>query len=173
MDADTGVVTWTANGPMFDRSADIGWGVTIDGLAAELVTGTLRVTDSDRDYPLLRFGTIPVWPAGLNVADLDGDGDTEMLVMAYRGLFGLAADGAGGYRQSWAYPFSLDVVTQYSSVRRRAVASGDVDGDDRHEIFAAVGRTLTKLDGVARRPEVTRQLGASEGATTCCSPISK
>ena len=148
---------------MFDRSAEIGWGITIDGLAAELVTGTLRVTDSDRDYPLLRFGTeIPVWPAGLSVADFDADGDTEMLVMAYRGLFELAADGAGGYRQSWAYPFSLDVVTQYSYNRRRALASGDVDGDDRHEIFAAVGRTLTKLDGVARRPEVTRELGASE-----------
>ena len=160
---DTGVVTWTASGPMFDRSVEIGWGITIDGLAARVRDGHAADNGLDRDYPLLRFGTeIPVWPAGLSVADFDADGDTEMLVMAYRGLFELAADGAGGYRQSWAYPFSLDMVTQYLLSGRGLWRAGTCDGDDRHEIFAAVGRTLTKLDGVARRPEVTRELGASE-----------
>ena len=160
VDADTGVVNWTAGGPMFDRTMDVGWGITLDDSSAQPATGTITVTDSSRDYPLLRFGTkIPTWPAGLSVGDFDDDGDVEVLVQAERWLYELESDGAGGYRQSWAHPYSLNRETQYSyNSSKASVATGDVDGDDRHEIFTAVGSTITKLDGVERRPVATRQL---------------
>jgi hypothetical protein len=160
VDPDTGVVSWTAGGPMFDRTMTIGWGVTVNDPSALLATGTLQVTDSTRDYPQLRFGTqIPTWPAGLSVADHDDDGDTEMLVMGQRHLFELEADGAGGYRQSWAYPFAFGAEEPYSyNSTKTALATGDVDGDGPHEIFVSAGRVITKLDGVDRRREATLRL---------------
>ena len=162
---DTGVVSWTAGGPMFDRTMDINWGITVTGPTAQLATGTLQVTDSGRDYPLMRSGVeIPVWPAGLSVGDLDADGDSEMLIMGRRWLFELESDGTG-YRQSWAYPYALNIDTQYHYQGKNSLTTGDVDGDGRHEIFAAVGRTLTKLDGDERRAVATRQLASSEACS--------
>jgi hypothetical protein len=160
VDPTTGVVSWTPSGPMFDRAMNVSFGIAVDSPSVELGIGTIQVTDANRDYPLLRFGTqIPTWPAGLSVGDFDDDNDAEMLVMGNRWLFELEYDGAGGYRQSWAYPFALDADTQYSyNSGKASLATGDVDRDGRHEIFTAVGRTITKLDGVNRRPVATRQL---------------
>jgi hypothetical protein len=161
LDAATGVVDWTPTGPMFDREMDFHFGLSVTD-AAPVTTGTITVTDTTRDYPLARFGVqIPVWPAGLSVADFDDDGDVEMLVLAQRALFELESDGAGGYRQSWAYPYALNTETEYFSWRS-AMVSGDVDGDGRHEIFVASGETLTKLDGVTRRAVATRELRSNE-----------
>jgi hypothetical protein len=160
IDPTTGEVSWTANGAMFDRTMRVGWGITVDAATTQPATGTFEITDSSRNYPLVRFGAkIPSWPSGLLIDDFDDDNDVEMLVMSQRWLFELERDGAGGYRQSWAYPYSLDLDTQYSyNASRGSVASGDVDGDGRHEIFTAVGRTIMKLDGVERRPVASRQL---------------
>ena len=162
VDPDTGVVNWTPTGPMFDREMNVNWGIMVDG-AAELGRGTLRVTDPTRDYPLMRFGTqIPVSPSGLSLADLDDDGDREMLIMGNRWLFEMESDGAAGYRQSWAYPYALNVDTQNYYQNRNALATGDIDGDRKHEIFAAAGRTITKLDGDERRAVATYQLAQFE-----------
>lgn len=160
VDPDTGAVNWTASGPMFDRTMDVAWGITVDDPTAQLATGTLEVTDSSRDYPQLRFGMqIPTWPAGLSVGDFDDDGDDEMLIMSERWLFELESDGAGGYRQAWAYPYVFEVDEPYSyGSMKSSLATGDVDDDGRHEIFAAVGSTITKLDGVERRPTATTRL---------------
>jgi hypothetical protein len=152
IDPMTGVVTWTPTGPMFDRTLDVNWGITVVGDYAYPATGTTRVEDPDRDYPLLRTGMrIPLLDA-LQVGDFDGDGDTEMLLLGVRWLLEIEADGAGGYRQSWAYPFVFDVDDEYSPFgRRRALTTGDVDGDDAHEIFVTADNRLIKLDGVERR----------------------
>ena len=168
VDPATGIVSWTPSGPMFDRAMNVSFGIAVDSPSVELGTGTIQVTDANGDYPLLRFGTqIPTWPAGLSIGDFDDDDDVEMLVIGSRWLFELEYDGSGGYRQSWAYPYALDVDTQYSyNSGRASLATGDVDGDGRHEIFTAVGRTITKLDGVERRPVATRQLTQQYAACT-------
>jgi len=162
---DTGVVSWTPTGPMFDREMNVNWGIAADG-PAELGRGTLRVTDPTRDYPLMRYGTqIPVLPSGLSIGDFDNDGDREMLIMGERWLLEMESDGVGGYRQSWAYPYDLDVATQSYYSTRNALATGDVDGDGEQEIFAAAGHTITKLDGDERRAVATRELQPSEACT--------
>jgi hypothetical protein len=161
IDPDTGVVNWTARGPMFDRTMNVGWGVTVDEPTAQPVTGTLQVTDPSRTYALLRFGTPgPSGRAGLSVGDFDNDGDAETLIMGQRRLYELETDGAAGYRQSWVYPYALDLDAQF--VYRSAVATGDADGDGLHEVFAVVGRTITKLDGAERRRAGTVQLDPGE-----------
>jgi len=166
VDPVTGVVNWTPSGPMFDRTMNVSFGIAVDSPSVELGVGTIQVTDANRDYPLLRFGTqIPTWPAGLSIGDFDDDDDVEMLIMGNRWMFELEYDGAGGYRQSWAYPYALEVETQYSyNAGRASLATGDVDGDGHHEIFTAVGRTITKLDGIERRPVATRQLSEQYAA---------
>jgi hypothetical protein len=166
VDPDTGVVSWTAGGPMFDRTMDFNWGITLSDSSATLATGTLQVTDSERDYPMMRFGMKnPVWPAGLSIGDFDEDGDNEMLIMNQRGLFELESDGTGAYRQPWAYPYALDIDTQNSYQTKNSLAAGDVDSDGMHEIFASSGRTLTKLDGVERRPVARWRLAEREACS--------
>jgi hypothetical protein len=154
-----GRVTWTASGPMFDRSMDVHWGVSMAGTTAVALSGTIRVVDPARRYPLRRTGIqIPVWTSGLQVTDLDGDDRAEVLVAASGGLYELARSGAG-YAQRWMYPFSpgdRDAIG--------AVVAHDVDGDGRQEIFFSAGSVLVKLDGVDRR-EIARLDAA--GAYSC------
>jgi hypothetical protein len=162
IDPSTGVVNWTASGPMFDRTMNVAWGITVDDPTAEPATGTLEVTDPNRDYALLRFSArSPTGQrAGLSIGDFDNDGDVETLIIGQRWLFELDADGSGSYLQTWAYPHALNIDMGFEY--RSAVATGDADGDGLQEIFAVVGRTLTKLDGAERRPIGTMQLGPDE-----------
>jgi hypothetical protein len=163
VDPVTGVVTWTPTGAMFDRTLDVNWGITVVGDYAYPATGTLRVEDPDREYPLLRTGIqIPLLDA-LQIGDFDGDGDTEMLLLGVRWLLEIEADGAGGYRQSWAYPFDFGIDEEFSPYgARRGFAVGDVDGDDAHEMFVAAGTRLFKLDGLERRVVASIDVGTDE-----------
>ena len=162
----TGMVNWTPQGPMFDRTLDVGWGITVDLTGAHAATGTIRVEDPTRPYPLLRTGVqIPLLGA-LRVGDFDDDNDTEMLLLGLRWLLEIESDGAGGYRQSWAYPFAFDSADAYSSFgAQRTMTTGDVDGDDRHEIFVTTDNGIVKLDGVERRVVASVALGPDERCT--------
>ena len=172
VDAQTGAVTWTAGGPMFGTSMDVNWAIGVDNPVARTASGTITVTDPTRRYPLMRTGIeIPLWPAGLRVGDFDGDGNEEMLILSNRSLYELKSDGAGGYRQSWMYPFSFFVpsdpypstATSYypnTAASGTALATGDVDGDGKQEIFVAARETIVKLDGVQRRVAATTTLDA-------------
>ncbi|GEJ57761.1 FG-GAP-like repeat-containing protein [Anaeromyxobacter diazotrophicus] len=154
-----GLVSWPASLPMFDRSLDVHYAVTLAGSPTSRFTGTLQVVDPARQPPLYRTGIeIPVWHSGLRVADLDGDGRAEMLVASGSGLYELARSGSG-YAQRWAYPFSpgdTDTV--------QAVAVRDLDGDGKPEIFFSTGDLVVELDGASRR-EVGRY--ESGGAFAC------
>lgn len=151
-----GVVTWTASGPLFDQLTDFNWGVRVAGDTASLLSGTFAVTDAAREYPLRRTGVqIPVQHSGLKIGDLDGDGDSEMLVGSSQTVYVLSRSGAD-YQQSWVYPFDVN-NTDYSNVVR-AVAAGDVDSDGRQEIFFSKGAALVRLDGISRREAARNSL---------------
>jgi len=156
----SGLVTWTAALPMFDRSIDVHFGITLSSSPKSRLTGTIRVDDAARELPLYRTGIeIPVWHAGLQVTDLDGDGRAEMLVASsHSGLFELARSGTG-YAQRWAYPFSPG-----DSEAVQAAVARDLDGDGKQEIVFATGDLLVELDGATRR-EVARY--KSNGAFSC------
>ena len=146
VDPVTGRVAWTVEKlPMFDREMEVGWQVGSSGHSVEPVAGTLLVVDPNRQYPLMRTGiTEVVALEGLQIADLDGDGDVEMLMRGlHNGVVSTTEWNGRDYTQSWAYPF--DVALD-------AVRHGDIDADGHHEIFLLSGNAMTRLDGVERRP---------------------
>ena len=147
VDPVSGRVTWPATPPMFDRSMDVNWRIGSTGDPVEPMSGTIRVVDPNRQYPLMRTGfTVP---RSLRIADFDDDGDQEILVLDHAGVYVLEWDGQN-FVQSWAYPFRIG----NSSVD--AVATGDSDGDGRHEFFLLAGDTMARLDGIERRVVYSR-----------------
>ena len=154
VDPVTGRVAWTVvKLPMFDREMEVGWQVGSSSDSVVPASGTIRVVDPDRQYPLMRTGITRVNPySGLHVADLDGDGDEDILVLsAYGRVYALEWNGEE-YLQSWAYPFPIGTRSNW---RIHSAASGDIDGDGHHEIFLHAGETMIRLDGVERRLAVS------------------
>jgi hypothetical protein len=143
-------VSWTPTLPMFDAAMDVHFGVASAASPSVAMQGTLHVVDPGRAYALRRTGfEIPSTRNGFFAGDLDGDGDEELLVASFRGVFELANVG-GAYAQVWALPFA--VATGQGAT---AVAARDLDGDGHAEIFVSQANVLLALDGVARR-EVAR-----------------
>ena len=142
VDPVTGEVSWVADEPMFERSMDVGWGVTVDVAGAQATTGTIRVNDPSRELPLFRSDTnVPRSSDAMRIGDFDGDGRNEALIAG--GVLHELESHGDAYRQSWAHPYLWTYV----------LATGDIDGDGRHEIFAQTAGTLVRLDGVERRVE--------------------
>ncbi|HWK49567.1 MAG TPA: VCBS repeat-containing protein, partial [Steroidobacter sp.] len=154
-----GDVSWSAVGPLFDRDTDFKWGVRVTGVPSAQLTGTIKVTDASREYPLRRTGlSIPVRHSGLRIADLDGDGTREMLVGSRQAVYVLSRSGAT-YQQSWVYPFDPGVRSDDNSgAGLQAVTSADIDGDGKQEIFFSKTSRLVRLDGVARREAANTEL---------------
>ncbi len=144
-----GDVTWTAVGPMFEPVVDFAWGIRVSGDAASLLSGSFEVTDAARADPVLRTGVrIPIQHSGLRIADLDGDGDREMLVGSLQALYVLSRIGSS-YQQSWVYPFAVGSNDPTEMIS--AVAARDIDNDGAQEIFFSKGGLLLRLDGESRR----------------------
>ena len=152
IDAQTGLVTWRAELPMFDRTLDVHWQVSSSRDEVAPASGTITVVDESRRYPLLR--TDLQRPRRLQVGDLDGDGGVEMLVLGADGPPHVLEWNGEDYVQTWAYPFPVgDHGGGFD-----AVAHGDIDGDGRHEIFVAAQQKLVRLDGVGRRQAAAADL---------------
>ena len=155
LDARTGAVTWVADLPMFDRTLDVNWRIAVNDASVQARSGTIRVEDPARLYPVARGARgAPLWPSGLEVGDFDGDGDVEMLILSSDSLYELERDGAGGYRQAWRYPFAFRATPESIGPFQRSgrsIAVGDVDHDGKAEIFVATEASIAKLDGVHRR----------------------
>ena len=153
VDPVSGSVEWDARVPMFDREMDIGWRIGSSNSPAEPVSGVLRVVDPDRQYPFMvsGFSGTP-----LRIADLDSDGDEEMLLLNESGHVYLLEWDGQDYRQTWAHPFANDEEVGFGSL-----TTGDIDGDGHQEIFLA-GRgphvgddAMIRLAGSDRRVEDT------------------
>lgn len=152
-----GEVSWTAAGPLFDRVTDFNWGVRVTGDMSSLLAGTIEVTHDTREYPLSRTNlSIPVQHSGLHIADLDNDGDREVLIGAAQAVYVLSHS-SGSYEQSWVYPFDVGTSDVYGS-GVQAVTAADIDGDGHHEIYFSKGGHLVRLDGVTRREAAGREL---------------
>src|SRR5262249_20081703 len=75
-----GMVSWTAELPLFDQQLDVNWAVGIPGTESNLA-GTIRVRDLARPPALLRSGLeVPRSQAAIQVVDLDGDGISEAII---------------------------------------------------------------------------------------------
>src|SRR6185312_3805606 len=56
-----GHASWTAGGPLFDKETDFNWGIRVQGDDLSVLSGTIKVTDAARLYPIRRNGvSIPV-----------------------------------------------------------------------------------------------------------------
>jgi FG-GAP-like repeat len=143
---DDGHVTWAPNQPMFDRQLDVSWSIVVASGGSDSVyaRGTTRITDADREYPLRRTG-MDTWyiDEGIQVLDLDGDGDEEILVASPSSIYELRREGSA-YAQSWVHPFWP------GGAGITALATGDTNGDGHQEIFFAAG-DIHMLDGATRR----------------------
>ena len=153
VDPVNGRVEWDARLPMFDREMDIGWRIGSSNSPAESVSGVLRVVDPDRQYPFMVSGFSG---RPLRIADLDSDGDEEMLLLNESGHVYLLEWDGQDYRQAWAHPFANDEEVGFSSL-----TTGDIDGDGHQEIFLAGGGphvgddSMIRLAGSDRRVEDT------------------
>ena len=143
---DSGLVSWTARGPMFEPTLRVNYGVTIDEPGAGVATGSFVVTDPNHVPPLARGAITQPTYDGLRVADLDSSGDAEILVATDWGIYELEKAPGDGYRQTWATFNSAadgDFVT--------GIGVEDVDSDGRAEIFASYwSRTIVQYSGVDR-----------------------
>lgn len=141
-----GHVTWTPNQPMFDRQLDVSWSIAIAAGGSDSVhaSGTTRITDPGRKYPLRRTG-FDTWyiDQGIQVLDLDGDGEQEILVASSSSIYEMRREGSA-YVQSWVHPF------RPGGAGVTALAAGDTNGDGHQEIFFAAG-DIHVLDGATRR----------------------
>jgi hypothetical protein len=146
-----GIVTWVAELPMFGTSLDVNYGIALTGNEA-VYAGTVRVMDSDRAPPMRRSG-IEVAPrdGALQIVDLDGDGDREVLMAGSATVAEYAWNGTD-YEQRWSYPFHLG--NEYSV----SVAAADVMGSVLSEIFIASGEQVLRLDGPFRTTGATLSL---------------
>jgi hypothetical protein len=166
VDGSTGTVTWRPAGPLFDRQADFNWAVRNTTEPYSVVSGTLRVTDAARRYPVFRAA--PASPYGqdaIEVADFDGDGDREIMVAGVGTLTETSRVGTG-YEQTWAYPFAI--MPSGGSLGTSAylgLASADLDGDGKRELFVSGERVLAKLDGADRREVARIDTFSNEGGT--------
>jgi hypothetical protein len=142
---DTGVVSWTARGPMFERTLRVSYGVSIDELGAGVATGSLVVTDPSHVPPLMRGTSGHPGYGGLRIGDFDADGDLETLVAGYNGIYELTRAAGGGYEQAWA-----DFLAFGNADFPTAMAAGDVVGNNRAEIFVAYGSTIVMRSGTDR-----------------------
>ncbi len=141
-----GLVTWSPSGPMFDQSMDFNWAVRLKADPTARLTGTITLNDPNRKYPLMRTNPgVPLGSHCLDIQDFDGNGSKVALIGSNVSLYILGKVGTE-YVQTWAYPFDPGQGSVIS-----AVASGDVDGDGRREIFFASGNLIVQLDGVNRR----------------------
>jgi hypothetical protein len=149
---DTGVVSWTARGAMFERTLRVNYGVSTDEPGAGVATGSFVVTKPNHLPPLAR-GVVGQ-PSSMHIGDLDGDGDLETLVASSDGVYELQKAAGPGYRQTWADFTTVD------GNGPTGIAAADIDGDRRAEIFvAAYGGTILKYSGsdrsLARRAKLS------------------
>ncbi len=155
VDPVSGQVQWDASLPMFDRNIDIGWNIGSSSGPAEMVSGVLRVEDPDRQYPFMVSGANSVFRGGTRVADIDGDGADDMLVVNDLGhVYTIGWDGKI-LRETWTHPFAINT---HSGIE--AASSGDIDGDGRHEIFL-MGNYNQESDSLIRLDGLERQIVAS------------
>jgi hypothetical protein len=159
----SGQVSWTPSGPLFDRTVNMNWGVRLHDTPTVTLSGTITVTDPNRNYPLLRTDAgLATSSSSLDVEDFAGDGHREMLIASQQSVFLLQKNGTD-YDQIWAYPFDTA-----SGAWIAAVASGDVNGDGHREIFFSAGPVVVELDGVTRR-EIARY-GTTATGTSGSNP---
>ena len=138
-----GAATWLAVPSMFEDHIDIAWSIGLRDAPAAAVSGTLRVNHAARQAPLMRAGiTVQQHREDIAIADLDANGVGDILVSDGRVLS--IVDKVGGeYLEKWSYPFSLS--DGQSGVT--AIATGDVVGDSKPEIFTASGKIIRQLAG--------------------------
>jgi hypothetical protein len=149
--SNTGVVTWTARGPMFDRETDVHWGVAVTGQPASLLSRTVKVQDAARAAPMRRTDLmIPQTVGAMSKADLNADGVPEALVVTVNALYELGY-GSGSYRQRWVKPLATATEGAVTATNAVAVTAADVMGSAAQEIFVSQRGVLVRLDGQSRR----------------------
>ena len=144
VDPVTGRIEWLGKMPMFGPEMTVHWQVGGSSGPAIPSSGTIRLLDSARPYPHVRTSVRAPARARLFVEDFDGDGDDEVLVHdLLRNVYTLEWNGEH-YVQTWMHPFPV------GEFGIDAVASADIDGDGRHEIFLHAEDRMVRLDGSSR-----------------------
>ena len=162
LDPATRLVTWVAELPMFDLTTDVNWRISVNDPLATPLTGVIGVEDPSREMVMMRHGfEIPLHD-GLETGDFDRDGVDELLILSERSLHQVEADGSGGYRISWMYPFAMQ-TSSANYLAGDSLAAGDIDGDGRPEVFVAAGDSISTLDGMTRRVRDRVEFESEEG----------
>ncbi len=147
---ESGAVTWTPTGPMFDTQMDAYWEISVQQDEEQHpVSGAITIVDSDRQWPL--SGGISS-PSPRVTADLDGDGKPESMISHTRNrLYATAFDGTG-YGITWAYPFAFTE----KNLRITSAVAANLDDDSADEI-------LVGLDAYTSQTQKTTNLYMFDG----------
>ncbi|WP_444902578.1 FG-GAP-like repeat-containing protein [Microbulbifer sp. SSSA007] len=140
---ESGMVSWTPTGPMFDTEMDVTWEILLtQSEYSHSESRTIKVLDQNRQFPLARghsniFSKIQLSTVG----DFDGDGAQEVLSTSQnsRRLSIWGYDGSD-FAINWEYPFSIssynDGLSPASTIS--SVASADFDGNGLDEILVGL-----------------------------------
>jgi hypothetical protein len=159
IDPTSGAVNWTPGGPMFLPERDVFWSVGSSGVTDDFVTGSIRVMDPNRDYPLMRVGGYVgrVVQDQMRLGDFDNDGTMSLLVATEWGAFEHAWNGAG-FQPVWSHPFAVGSGNGPPD----SIAVADLDNDGYAEVFLSDDGAIVRLDGLTRQIDFELPLAADE-----------
>jgi len=160
----SGIVTWTADTPIFNNSMSFNWGIKVESndIAIELSNSILVTSESE---PITKIGRVypgNTWNSAKTAfGDFDNDDNVEILMTDGKKLLYELEEFDNGFVESWVYPFD---VVPFDEIR--ALTACDLNGDKHDEFIILThiqnhsssksGPHIIVIDGLTKKVKTTK-----------------
>ncbi len=145
--SDSGEVTWTPSIPMINPETAVSFAFTTERVLAP-EQHQVTVSHADFSAPTMRKGIEVAYTSnGIQVANLIGDSDNEMVILDRTGTLSVVAAKGDAYESVFTYPYAFageDGMTR--------LALFDTNSDGVSEAFVASGSTIYHVEDVNLPP---------------------